>query len=417
MAKFWIVFKQVYKKNLMSGTFLVMMLTPVLMLAFVFIIGYFVGAQHQTPTIAIVGADPQRAVLLSAKTKDYGVKASIATVRSARQALAASKIDGYLQLEGRGTHVSAVYTDRDNGNDLDVDNLQKELGRIQIGLSAARLHLSDADLQTLLSGVQVSKKTVAVENGKLINKSNAQKAINSVIALVITLIMYIFIVNYSSMIAQEIASEKGTRIMEIVLSSVSATTHFFGKLIGSLALVITQAAVYAVSVLVAWQFVKAWPQVRAFTTHIHLDILWSPVILYTLIYFVIGILLFTALSAMLGSLVSSVEQVAQAISPLIVLGLAAYLGGFYAMNAGSTLVVKIASYVPFFSEIIMPVRYAVGRATDSEAWASLGLSAIAVVFVTWLALAFYRRNVLVYSNAGMWESLRRSTSSLMKRRV
>lgn len=50
------------------------------------------------------------------------------------------------------------------------------------------------------------------------------------LAMGITILLFVFISSYSSIIAQEIASEKGTRIMEVILSSTKSANPFLWQI-------------------------------------------------------------------------------------------------------------------------------------------------------------------------------------------
>ena len=76
------------------------------------------------------------------------------------------------------------------------------------------------------------------------------------LAMGITILLFVFISSYSSIIAQEIASEKGTRIMEVILSSTKAQTHFYGKLTGVILVALTQIFIYGVAFVLGYSQLK-----------------------------------------------------------------------------------------------------------------------------------------------------------------
>ena len=56
--------------------------------------------------------------------------------------------------------------------------------------------------------------------------------VQTMVAGGIGFLLYIILIFYSSITAQEVASEKGTKIMEVVFSSIRATHYFYARMIG-----------------------------------------------------------------------------------------------------------------------------------------------------------------------------------------
>lgn len=427
MTKFWVVTRQVYLKNLRSGTFLWMVLSPLVIALIGGIIGYFFATGQETPKIAVISdrtayqivtptkkaASGVQVNLNAPSNKKYQVDRKITTLTAAKKALRQEKIAGYLTLKQAQQRLTATYVSRDNSPQLDTKVLSEVLTNQHMLVTATQLQLSQAELTRLLQPVTVQHRTVSFTQGKQENRSNAQQAANGSLAMAITVIILLFIMSYAGMIAQEIGAEKGSRIMEIVLSSVSATTQFFGKISGMLGLVITQLLIYGVFGAVGYIFVHHYAFAQAFLNQLDLQQLFSGPILFTILFAFLAICLYTVLAAMLASLVSRQEQIQQAITPLTALGFLGYMGGFLAMGNNNSPVVAISSYIPFVSQNVMTVRYAMGNVTAGPAYLSLGITLITLIGFTFLALQLYRANVLVYSDAGVFKSLRKSIRILI----
>lgn len=417
MSKFGVIFRQVYKKNIKSGTYLFMILLPLIIVAVVGVIGYFIANSNDKPTIAVIGqSEVYRSAILKTKTDDYQIDKQITTVNKAKQALKDEKIDGYLILSTTGSQVSAHYTQRDDSKNFDTDKFQTTLSSMKMGVTAAELSLSPDQVSQLITPAKVTSKTVSYEGDKQVAKNDDQKSINVSIAMGITVLIMIFTTSYAGMIAQEIATEKGSRIMEIILSSVKATTQFFGKICGVLALVLTQLVIYIVVGTIAIFAFKQTDFVQGFLKSVDFSTINFSVIWLALIYFLIGVLCYTMLAAMLGSVVSNVEQVGQAIMPVTLFGMVSYVGGIIAGSDPNNSIFKVASYIPFFSPTIMPVRYAVGSANLTEVTISMLISLLFLVVFTYFASRVYRANVLVYSDAGVLKSLRKSMTLMGSQR-
>lgn len=292
---------------------------------------------------------------------------------------------------------------------MDKTTLVTALSGLKLSSTAASMHLTAAQVSALTQPPMVSTKTVAIENGKQVTKSNSTQLMNHGVAVVVMILILMVTMVYGSILAQEIATEKGSRIMEILLSSVSATAQFFGKLAGIFALLLTQLAIYVVAGVISWQFVKNQSFVSGVLKQFDFSILVSGTTAMIVVFFIIGTLTYSVLAALTGSLVSNQEQVQQAAMPISMLGLIGYFITIAAQSSDSALA-QITSYVPFLNVFVMPTQMSLGRASMGEAWISVAISLVFLVLFTMFTVKVYRNNVLVYSGSGLWQSMKTSFS-------
>ena len=405
MNKFWVVCKQVIRKNIKSPTYIALLLMPVILLAFLAGLAVIKTHTSETPKIAIIANNAEfRTALVNSKSNgDYTVSRSLTTAKSAEHALAHEKLDGYLTVTIQNRTISAVYKSRINGNTLDTTNLKNALNTLKMQQTAAQLGLSTKQLAQLFAPATFTTKSVSYTNGKAQAQKNNQQDINTVIAMVVTILIYFFMVSYASLIAQEVATEKGSRIMEILVSSVAPQVQFFGKIAGMFTLILLQVIVTAICGVFGFKYLSTNV---SFLDKLDLGQIQPTIIVILSLFFILGIMLYTILAAGLGALVSRADQVSQAVSPLTMIGLISYAASFMAMNS-NTVLIKIGSYVPFFSQSIMPVRYAVGNATTFDAIISLIVLAVAIALTTWFTTNLYAKHVLDYSDRKIWKRLLR----------
>ena len=227
------------------------------------------------------------------------------------------------------------------------------------------------------------------------------------LAMGITILLFVFISSYSSIIAQEIASEKGTRIMEVILSSTKAQTHFYGKLTGVILVALTQIFIYGVAFVLGYSQLKNLDFMKSLLSGISPQRIFSSTFIFTLSFFIIGILVFAVLAALCGSLVSKPEDTAKAVQPIMYIGLIGYMIGItFGTNDPQNIVVKVTSFIPLISSYIMPVRLATETASTMEAIVSLVILAVFGIILTIFSARLYKSNVLVYSEGGMIQSLK-----------
>lgn len=395
MSKFNVIVRQVIRKNLKSPAYIFSLLLPVILIAAVALFAFINKQTNQTPKMAIVSDNPAlRTALVAAPTHgDYKVDKKITTPKDAEKRLAHEKLDGYLTITTKDNTFKAVYRQRTNANSLDTDTLKNNFSTLKIQQTAQQLGLKPEQLQQLFAPAKYQTQNVAYRNGVVHNQKSNQQGANIAIAVAVTFLMYMFLIQYASLIAQETATEKGSHIMEILVSSVSPTTQFFGKITGMFCLIILQVIV---ALIAAGLGINYLHQNVSFLKGFSLDQIQPGMIGLLVCFFIVGIMLYTVMAAMLGALVTRQEQVGQALSPLTTLGLVAYVVSFIAMNSNS-LLIRIGSFVPFLSQSLMPVRYAVGNASTLEAWLAVAVELATLIILAFIAVRVYRNHVLDYS--------------------
>lgn len=406
MNKFWIVTNQIYRKNLKSGSWLSLVLLPLILLALVIGIVWYTNQHNEPAQVAVVTDNPAIAQVLK-KANDADIHYQYLTAGQAEKKLKNEKITGVLTIKTQPT-ISAKYVELANAEtNVDLSKLRSTLTGLKVNQTAAQLKLTSAQLQALTTPAQVQKKTVSFEKGKQVAKSNATSVINYTFATALTIFIMLIVTIYGQMLAQEIATEKGSRIMEILLSSVSATTQFFAKLTAILLLLITQLAIYVIAGALSWGWLKQQAFVKNFLPSIDFSVLWSATSVISVLFFIIGTMTFAVLAALLGSVVANQEQVNTAVMPISLLAMAGYLLSFMAQTGDSTLI-KVFSYIPFINIELMPVRLALQHTTLVAACVSLAIAIVFLLGFTFLTVNVYRTNVLVYSEAGILKAIRQS---------
>ena len=215
---------------------------------------------------------------------------------------------------------------------------------------------------------------------------------------VVVILTFMAILTYGNWVAQSVAEEKSNRVMELLITAATPRQLLTGKVLGTSAAGLTQYFVMILAVVIG--FVANGPISNALGvagelpfTLPELEPSW--VIAFTG-FFLLGFVLYATLYAAAGSLVSRVDDVQQAVGPLIYLAMAGYFVSFFAMNMPDAGWVRLASFVPFFSPYLMPARMLL---TNVEAWEvglALVLLAIAVAGAIWLAARIYSAGVLMY---------------------
>lgn len=286
---------------------------------------------------------------------------------------------------------SALFTD-----------LQTSLQQIKTMLAASQINLTPVQLQKLYEPVAFEK--IALERG-----AKTEEELNQARGLVYVLlfIIYFSVIMYANMIAMEVATEKSSRVMEILISSVSPIKQMFAKIIGIGLLSLTQLAVFLIVGYFSFKHNMESLKEGFFGVYGFGEI---PVdtIVYAVIFFILGYFLYATLAAFLGSLVSRIEDVQQMITPMTMLVVAGFMIAMFGLGKPDAPFITVTSYIPFFTPMIMFLR--VGMLTI-PVWETLIGIAILVATITFLAIfgaRVYRGGVLMYGQSNSFKDIKKA---------
>ena len=316
---------------------------------------------------------------------------------SAQAAIKDEKIKGYLTIDQEDSVLKAVYhgeTSLETGIKLAVTN---KLNELQYQLNRSSANLSQEQEKRLSQTVDFTEKIDESKENK--------KIVQTIAAAGLGFFLYMILITYASVTAQEVASEKGTKIMEVVFSSIRASHYFYARMLALLLVILTHIGIYVVGGLVAILLFKDLPILAQSGILNHLGEAFS---LNTLLFVLVSLFMYVVLAAFLGSMVSRPEDSGKALSPLMILIIAGFVGVTALGAAGDNLVLKIGSYIPFISTFFMPFRAINGYASDLEAWISLAITVVFAVTATAFIGRMYASLVLQTDDLGIWKTFKRA---------
>ncbi|VJT38402.1 ABC transporter permease [Streptococcus pneumoniae] len=367
MRNMWVVIKETYLRHVESWSFFFMVISPFLFLGISVGIGHLQGSSMaKNNKVAVVTTVPSVAEGLK---NVNGVNFDYKDEASAKEAIKEEKLKGYLTIDQEDSVLKAVYhgeTSLENGIKFEVTGTLNEL---QNQLNRSTASLSQEQEKRLAQTIQFTEKIDEAKENK--------KFIQTIAAGALGFFLYMILITYAGVTAQEVASEKGTKIMEVVFSSIRASHYFYARMM-------------ALSGI--------------------LDHLGDAISLNTLLFILISLFMYVVLAAFLGSMVSRPEDSGKALSPLMIL----IMGGFFGVTAlgaaGDNLLLKIGSYIPFISTFFMPFRTINDYAGGAEAWISLAITVIFAVVATGFIGRMYASLVLQTDDLGIWKTFKRALS-------
>ena len=372
-----------------------MVISPFLFIGLSGGIGYLQGSSMaKNNKVAVVTTVPSVAEGLK---NVNGVNFDYKDEASAKEAIKDEKLKGYLTIDQEDSVLKAVYhgeTSLENGIKFAVTGTLNEL---QNQLNRSTASLSQEQEKRLAQTVQFTEKIDEAKENK--------KMIQTFAAAGLGLFLYMILITYASVTAQEVASEKGTKIMEVVFSSIRASHYFYARMLALLLVILTHIGIYVVGGLAAILLFKDLPILAQSGILNHIGEAFS---LNTLLFVLVSLFMYVVLAAFLGSMVSRPEDSGKALSPLMIL----IMGGFFGVTAlgaaGDNLILKIGSYIPFISTFFMPFRTINGYAGGVEAWISLAITVIFAVVATGFIGRMYASLVLQTDDLGIWKTFKRA---------
>jgi len=372
-----------------------MVISPFLFLGLSVGIGYLQGSSMaKNSKVAVVTTVPSVAEGLKGTN---GINFDYQDEASAQAAIKDEKIKGYLTIDQEDSVIKAVYhgeTSLETGIKLAVTN---KLNELQYQLNRSAANLSQEQEKRLAQTVDFTEKIDESKENK--------KMVQTIAAAGLGFFLYMILITYASVTAQEVASEKGTKIMEVVFSSIRASHYFYARMIALLLVILTHIGIYVVGGLAALLLFKDLPFLANSGILNHLGEAFT---VNTLLFVLVSLFMYVVLAAFLGSMVSRPEDAGKALSPLMILIIAGFIGVTALGAAGDNLVLKIGSYIPFISTFFMPFRAINGYAGDLEAWISLAITVVFAVTATVFIGRMYASLVLQTDDLGLWKNFKRA---------
>lgn len=215
------------------------------------------------------------------------------------------------------------------------------------------------------------------------------------IAIAFGVVYFASAVTFGQSIAQSVVEEKSTRVVEILMSAISARALLAGKVLGNSVMAFAQIVAVAVAAVVT----------LAVTGQDNMFSMLGPSILWFVGFFAVGFVLIASLFAAAAVLVSRQEDVGSVTTPVMMLVMIPYILIIVAYN--NPTVLGIMSYVPFSAPIGMPMRIFLGTAEWWEPILSLLIVVASVVVVVLVGARVYENALLrTGSRVKLTEALR-----------
>ena len=407
MHNVWLIAKREYLERVRTKAFLVMtVLIPLLMGGGIVGTSIAGRSQQSNSHIAVVSPDLNLAQDLQ-RELEHGknskmlvdvISPAAADTRTVLDSeLSNKQLDGYVWITAAGVREARptfTYTPRSRADIVTRGTIVDALSTVLTREGLAHKGMGTADVEALMAPVRLDSS----QAGK---NDSSEGAFYS--AYVLFFLMYFVIMLYGMNVARSIIEEKTSRIFEVLLATIRPEEMMAGKVIGVGSVGLTQVGIWMLTAVI----LTATPLVARLTgSDVHVALSATQIIFFV-IYFLLGYLLYSSIAAALGAMTNS-EQELQQLNMFLVLPLALCMFGLgFVIPNPDGLVARMMSMTPFFAPLIMYMRISIKMPPAWEIAVSITLTIAAIWAILWVASRIYRVGILMYGKKpNMGEVLR-----------
>ncbi|MCL1903625.1 MAG: ABC transporter permease [Oscillospiraceae bacterium] len=272
-------------------------------------------------------------------------------------------------------------------------------------------------------------------------KNDVAEAISMSLTMSTSIILFVLILSYGQLTAQAIATEKASRVMELLLTSVKPLAVIVGKVLGTLLVAFT--AIITVVIASSIMFMAFAPfgtlgevfgiggtnestvsglvleigesagigkpnesTIAALSAELPTAISgFSPVnILLIVIIFIMGFLFYSLIAGLIGASVSKIEDLQTALQPLVLISMLGFYLTYFSTFTGldpdkkGNILVTISRYLPISSPFALPSAILAGQMTAVEIAVSIGVLALCLVLFALFVAKIYEHIILQNGN-------------------
>ncbi|MFB2004171.1 ABC transporter permease [Staphylococcus aureus] len=406
MNKFWATFGLTYKSKVKSKSFIIFMaIVIILMIALSNadkIMDMFKGDGDQIGIVT--NSEPiYKAIKQQGNVIDEDASFKKVNKQEAKKQVKNEKLkEAYIIKLKDKQQLSATIISKESVSQEKEQKVNGVLTSIQSKLVASQLHLNNNDLKKLQSQSKVDSQVLSDKKNQQLNEG--QKLLNLVLVYAILMLMFFIVFNYATQVAMEIATEKTSRVIEMIITSVSPITHIMAKIAGVIAVALTQIVMIVVVAIICIFAFDLKRMLKGFDVSMS-HITWQ-VLIVGLLCMIIGILTYVLLAAILGSLATRIEDINQTLMPLTLFAMIAFYIAIFSMFKPEILLIKITSFIPFLAPFELLVR---AQSTELQIWeiiVSILISVVVMLILLWIAVKTYKDSVLTFEK-GLFNTIKK----------
>ena len=254
-----------------------------------------------------------------------------------------------------------------------------------------RAQISPDQLEAIIQPIEVESQQT---NGKT---EAASGQASFFLGYALAYILFLVITVYAVAVMRSVVQEKTSRVMELMVATVKPRSLMAGKIVGVGGAGLIQVAVwltigaltlaYRAQLLGMFGISGGGPDLPSLTVG---------VVVVALAFFVLGYFFYASMYAAVGAMVSSEQDTQQVQMPIMILLIIGIVSVTAVSGDPRGFTSAVVTTVPFWSALLMPMRFLLGGATTVDVVVSLAVLAVSTAGVAWAAAKIYRVGVLMY---------------------
>ena len=263
------------------------------------------------------------------------------------------------------------------------ESIINTINTLYTNMQINKLGLTDAELQSITPNFEFT-----------LEQTDEEEASGNVLVIMLMSIVSFYAIYFCAyQVSMSITTEKTSKIMETLVTSTSPKTIVLGKTIGIGIVGLVQLTLIVGTALIS---AKTFLDQELLNSVLDMSNITPYLGIITIIYFILGYLLYSLLYALTGSTVSKPEDVQSANQPVVLITIAGfYLAYFTMMNPTSDLN-SFASLLPISSPFCMPFRIMMGLASGRDVAISIVILLVTILLVAKVAIKIYSNAILNY---------------------
>lgn len=281
------------------------------------------------------------------------------------------------------------------GSPADMGALRRALDPL---VKSARLTEAGVDPMVVMGALRpIDFQTLKVSEGRVTGDSGEASFL---LAYVMSFMLYFALLLYGIQVMSSVVEEKSSRIMEVLVSSLTPFQMLLGKVVGVGLVALLQIAIWAGTAMVLTTFggriATMFGASPATVSDLPLPAVSPDMLIVFLLFFSLGFLFFAAAYAAVGSMCSTVQETQQSHTPITLLIAAGLFCMFALLSEPAGPLARTLSLVPFVAPFVTPVRYSFAPLPWTELLASTVAMILGILGVIWIAARIYRVGILSY---------------------
>ncbi|MDW4168833.1 ABC transporter permease [Staphylococcus saprophyticus] len=402
MDKFLATFSLTYKNKVKTKSFMIFTGLVIVLMLLASNMNKIIDLFDDGPDkVGVVSSDNEIYKIIKSQGDqlDEGATFKKVSEKQAKTQVQNEKLDkAYIIKMTDDNKLSGKILSKDTVSEQQKQKLKASLSTIQTQLVAANLNLSQGELKQLQSQSKVTSEVIA-DKASNSNLSKAQKGFNTIMVYAGLMLIFFIVFNYASQVAMEIATEKTSRVIEMIITSVSPVTHILAKISGVIAVAFTQIIIFVAAGLICFFVFDISDMLKGFK--IEPNELTMQISIVGIVSLIIGILSYIILAAILGSITARIEDINQALMPMTLFSMIAFYISLFSVMNPDTMLTKITSFIPLLSPFVMFVRSASPDVAVWEIVVSVILSIITIFILLWIAVRSYKNTILSFDKGFM----------------